>query len=70
MELLFVLVFWGLFCYGVYKFSDSKGRNNTLWTLVAVLFSPLVAFIILLFMPKTIEKQAEEAKRLKELMND
>jgi hypothetical protein len=69
MELLFVLVLWALFCYGVYRFSDSKGRNNTVWVLVAVLLSPLVAFIILLFLPKTLEKQAEEAKRLKELMD-
>jgi len=69
MELLFVLVLWALFCYGVYRFSDSKGRNNTVWVLVAVLLSPLIAFIILLFLPKTLEKQAEEAKRLKELMD-
>ena len=70
MELLFVLVIWALACYGIYAFSNSKGRNNTVWVLVAVLFSPLIAFIILLFVPKTLEKQAEEAKRLKELMGE
>ena len=70
MELAFFLAIWILACYGIYTFANSKGRNATVWVLWAVLFSPLLAFIVLLFFPKTLEKQAEEAKRLKELMDN
>ena len=70
MELLLTLIIFAAFVYGIYKWAESKGRNATGWALLAVLISPLIVGIILLFMPKTLEKQAEEAKRLKELMKD
>jgi len=57
-------------CYGIYKWSESKGRNAVVWTCVAVLISPLITGIILLFVPKTMEKQAEEAKLMKKLMGE
>jgi len=40
------------------------------WTLVAVIISPLITALILLFVPKTIEKQAEEAKLMQKLMGE
>lgn len=68
MELLLTVLFWAAFVYGIYKWAESKGRNAALWAVAAALVSPLIVGIILLFVPKTIEKQAEEAKRIKELV--
>jgi len=70
MELLFTIFLWAAFVYGIYKWAESKGREPWLWAIAAALVSPLIVGIILLFVPKTIEKQAEEAKRMKELMKD
>lgn len=67
--LVFLVVFIGLI-YGIYRWAESKGRNGTLWALLAVLISPLFSAIILAFVPKTLEKQAEETKKLKELINN
>jgi hypothetical protein len=70
MELLFTVAFWALFVYLIYKWAESKGRNAMGWGIAAALISPLIVGIILLFVPKTIEKQAEEAKKLKALMDE
>ena len=69
MELLLTLIFFAAFVYGIYKWAESKGRNAAGWAIAAAIVSPLIVGIILLFVPKTLEKQAEEAKRLKELMD-
>jgi putative effector of murein hydrolase len=70
MELLITVIFWAVFVYAIYKWAESKGRNPTLWAIAAALVSPLLTAIILLFVPKTLEKQAEEAKKLKSLMEE
>ena len=70
MELLFTVAFWALFVYLIYKWAESKGRNAMGWAIAAALISPLIVGIILLFVPKTIDKQAEEAKKLKALMDE
>ena len=70
MELLFTVAFWALFVYLIYKWAESKGRNAAGWAIAAALISPLIFGIILLFVPKTIQKQAEEAKKLKALMDE
>jgi Zn-dependent protease with chaperone function len=70
MELLLTLIFWAALVFGIYKWADSKGRNPTVWAVAAALISPLIVGIILLFVPKTLEKQADEAKKLKELMKE
>ena len=69
MELLLTLIFFAAFVYGIYKWAESKGRNAAGWAIAAAIVSPLIVGIILLFVPKTLEKQAEDAKRLKELMD-
>lgn len=69
MELLLTLIFFAAFVYGIYKWAETKGRNAAGWAIAAAIISPLIVGIILLFVPKTLEKQAEEAKRLKELMD-
>ena len=69
MELFFTLIFLVAFCYCIYRWADSKGRNPVFFTFLAVLISPLVVGIILLFVPKTLEKKAEEAKAIKMLMD-
>ena len=70
MELLFTVALWALFVYLMYKWAESKGRNAEGWAIAAALISPLIVGIIFLFVPKTIEKQAEEAKLMKKLMED
>lgn len=70
MELLLTVAFWALFVFLIYKWAESKGRNAIGWAIAAGLISPLIVGIVFLFVPKTLEKQAEEAKRLKELMNE
>jgi formate hydrogenlyase subunit 4 len=70
MDLFFVLIFFVAFCFGIYKWAETKGRNAIVWTLVSVIISPLITALILLFVPKTIEKQAEEAKLMQKLMGE
>lgn len=70
MELFLTLIIFAAFVYGIYKWAESKGRNAVGWAIAAALISPLIVGIILLFVPKTLEKQAEEAKRMKELMGE
>lgn len=69
MELLLTLIIFVAFCYGIYLWAESKGRSGWTWAIIAFLLSPLLVGIILLFFPKTMEKQAEEAKLLKKLMD-
>lgn len=68
MELLLTVAFWALFVYLIYKWAESKGRNPVGWAVAAALISPLLVGIVFLFVPKTLEKQAEEAKTIKDLM--
>jgi hypothetical protein len=70
MELLLTVVIWGAFVYGIYKWAEFKGRNATVWAVAGALISPFIVGIVFLFVPKTLEKQAEEAKQLKKLMED
>lgn len=70
MELLLTVIIWGAFVYGIYKWAESKGREPWLWAIAGAVISPLLVGIILLFVPKTIEKQAEEAKQIKTLMGE
>lgn len=69
MELLLTLAIFLAFCYGIYHWAESKGRHGWTWAIVAAVLSPLLIGIVLLFVPKTMEKQAEEAKLLKKLMD-
>jgi len=70
MELLLTIAFWALFVYLIYKWAESKGRNAVGWAIAAALISPFIVGIVFLFVPKTIEKQAEEAKLMKKLMEE
>lgn len=69
MELLLTVIIWGAFAYGIYKWAESKGRNAIGWAIACVLISPLIVGIIFLFIPKTLEKQAEDQMRVQELMS-
>lgn len=69
MELLLTLIIFVAFCYGIYLWAESKGRHGWTWAIVAAVASPLIIGVVLLFVPKTMEKQAEEAKLLKKLMD-
>lgn len=46
MEWLLIVVLWLLFAAGVGKYARTKGRDGTGWFVLSLLFSPLIAFII------------------------
>ena len=62
-----VLIFWIIFVVLIGVWANSLGRNPWVWGLLAALITPLITAIILLFAGKTIEKKAEEAKKIREL---
>ena len=68
METLLIILFYVAFCTMVYRYATSLGRDEWFWVVVAVLVSPLIAGVFLLIVGKTIEKKAEEALKMKELM--
>ena len=67
MELFLTLVIWGLMTFGIYKWSEHLGRNSAMWALICIV-SPLISAVCLLFAGKTLEKQAEDAMAIKEMM--
>ena len=68
MELVFTLIFVALFFVISFKMAESRGRNPLGYALAGLLVSPLIVWIILLIVGKTVEKQAEELNALKELI--
>ena len=58
MEFLFPLIFWFIFAGLVAKFANSRGRNLGSWFFIALMISPILAFLILILLP-TIETDKE-----------
>ncbi len=65
MEVLFFLL---IFSFGVGYWANSWGRNGWGWGIVAFILSPLLVGIALLIAGKSVEKKAEEAKRIKDIV--
>lgn len=65
MEILILLV---LFSAAIGYWANNLGRNGWAWGLVALLLSPLLVGIVLLFVGKTIEKRADETVQLNNLV--
>lgn len=64
-----ILIFLAIFSVAIGVWANSWGRNGWLWGVCAFLLSPLLVGIALLISGKTIEKKAEEANALNELIN-
>ena len=58
MELLF---FWVIFAVLVGAFAEKRGRSGVGWFFLALLISPLIAFLVLLLIGENRDK-AEEIK--------
>ena len=67
MEIFFFLIFFAALC-GVW--ANNQGRNGLGWGVAALLISPLIVALILLVKGKTLEKKAEEQKKIRELMEN
>ncbi|WP_422460931.1 hypothetical protein [Endozoicomonas sp. ALB115] len=61
---MFIAIFWIIFVIVAVILAGNLGRNRLVWGLVATIFSPLVAGILLLVLGKTDEKKFEELQRL------
>ena len=61
---MILIVAWLIFALVVGSFASSKGRSFFLWTLVSLIFSPLIGFIIVALLSNS--KDAE--RRHKELL--
>lgn len=67
MEIFFFLLFFAGLCA---VWARNQGRNAFGWGIAALLLSPLVVALVLLVKGKTLEKQAEEQKKIKDLMEN
>ena len=47
-----VFVFWIIFVALVAGYAESRGRSGLLWGLIALVFSPLLAFVIVALLPE------------------
>lgn len=63
-----IIIFLIIFAAGVGFWANAWGRNGWAWGIIAGLLSPLLVGIALLIAGKTVEKKAEEAKRIKDLV--
>jgi hypothetical protein len=46
MEIIFALVMWVVLSVLVGKYANSKGKDGASWTLLSLVISPLIAFVI------------------------
>jgi len=58
-EVIFTLIFWVAFTFGIYKWAEANGRAKVGWAVTTVLIGPIIPAIYLLFAGKTDEKKAE-----------
>ena len=58
-EVIFTLIFWVAFTFGIFKWAENNGRAKVGWAITTVLIGPIIPAIYLLFAGKTDEKKAE-----------
>jgi hypothetical protein len=63
IEIVFTLIFWVAFTFGIYKWAENNGRAKVGWAVTTVLIGPIIPAIYLLFAGKTDEKKAELRNR-------
>ena len=68
MELILVLIFVALFAVITYKMAESRGRNAWGYTIVGILLSPLIMWIVLALLGKTPEKTKADILEMKKVM--
>lgn len=64
-----VLIFLLIFSVLIGVWANAWGRNGLGWGVASAFFSPLLTGIVLLVAGKTVEKKAEEAKRIQDIVN-
>lgn len=70
--LLIAVVVWLGFCFLIGKIASAYRRPESTWVLIALLTSPLVALILLVFLgdPESAVEQQEKEERLRQLHPD
>jgi hypothetical protein len=66
VELLTLVVIWGLMCWGVAALASSRGRSGFGFFLLSFFFSPLLGLIVVLVMSNLAENSAKESERQRE----
>jgi len=59
VEVVFTLIFWVVFTFGIFKWAEKNGRAKVGWAITTLLIGPIIPAIYLLFAGKTDEKKAE-----------
>ena len=62
-----ILIFWLIFCTLIGVWANNWGRSGWTWGLIAAIVSPLLTGVALLIAGKSVEKKAEELKKINEL---
>ena len=60
--ILFVIIFWVLFSLGVAQFAKKRGRSSGGAFVASILFSPILALMVIALLPKN--EQEIEAQRI------
>lgn len=70
--LIMAAVFWIGLCFLIGKIAAAYRRRASTWVLIALIASPLVALILLVFLgdPETAVEQQEKEERLRQLHPD
>jgi hypothetical protein len=68
MEITLFLIFVALFAVITYKMAENRGRNAWGYTIVGILLSPLIMWIVLALLGKTPEKKKAEILEMKKVM--
>jgi hypothetical protein len=68
MELILVLIFVALFAVITYKMAENRGRNVWGYTIVGILLSPVIMWIVLAILGKTPEKTKADILEMKKVM--
>jgi hypothetical protein len=59
MSVVFFIAFWLLFCFLVAKYAGDRGHSRFGWWLLAFLFSPLLAGLLLALVPNLRVRQCQ-----------
>ena len=70
MELFLILFFVVIFAAITYKMAEGRGRNAWGYTIVGILISPVIMWVLLAILGKTQEKKVQEHLEFKKAIAD